>query len=50
MKAIYLSQPGATIERYISLKQALGRKWAVECSILKHLDLFLHKKNIESHR
>ncbi len=33
---------GSTIERYISLKKALGRQYVSECRILKHLDLFLH--------
>jgi integrase len=46
-KATYLSSVGPYIERYISLKQALGRRWAVECSILKHLDQFLQKEKVD---
>lgn len=37
----FLSKLGPMIDQYISLKQALGRKYATERSVLVHLDRFL---------
>ncbi len=41
-KPIYSSTAGPFIEKFIALKQSLGRKFSVERDILKHLDQFLH--------
>jgi len=38
------SKLGSIIDRYLSLKQALGRKYTTERSVLAHLDRFLAKQ------
>lgn len=38
----FSSHIGQIITRYLTLKQALGRQYATEFSILKHLDVFLN--------
>ena len=39
--ASFTSMLGPTIEQYLALKEALGRRYAVERKILQHLDQFL---------
>jgi integrase len=41
-RTTYSSVAGPFIERFIALKQSLGRKFAVERDVLKHLDHFLY--------
>ncbi|MEJ2084025.1 MAG: tyrosine-type recombinase/integrase [Acidobacteriota bacterium] len=41
MKSEFTSPVGPTIERYLSLKVSLGRKYSVEHDVLKYLDSFL---------
>jgi integrase len=44
----FLSEIGSIIARYLSLKQALGRKYTTERSVLVHLDHFLATQGHET--
>jgi integrase/recombinase XerD len=44
-KRSFVSMLGPMLTRYLALKEALGRRYAIERAVLKHLDAFLAAKS-----
>jgi len=44
---LFKSCLGPTLERYLELKQSLGRGYAVEFKVFKHLDSFLLREHTD---